>query len=376
MPAAATVCLATACMMPNPAFKLAQETDSGGGSNSETAGTSNSSSGASSDSPTTPTTTNEDTTDGSGGMTSSPTTGATLTTTDAPTTDPVTVTESSVSDTLTDTETGAETTGAPLDPPTCDAFSELPEVAPLAMKFTIDDVPVNSCLDSVEYTGWQYPIVDPDPAYTGFGFHELGCTEGVMNLGPTHKLTGRFPAGLEPEWSNNMQDFNAVECVTVSIEWGPVLEEDCEIRSVTVWRHRNPEIVFELEPTPLWAAVSNFPELDDPHHLEPIAPIEWGPYGECLCVPEEQECCVEPNGDSQLQAGTYKAYVNPEWEAPDMALLEGEDGYGLSTFGNLCSSYQLRVHRARVEPLCDGHRDSLEWVAQRSFIGANGFACN
>ena len=361
-------------MMPNPAFKLAQETDSGGGSNTGTAGTTVGSSGASSDDPTTPGTTGNPT-DGSGGMTSSPTTDTTNTTTTT-TTDPVTVTESSVSDTLTETETGVETTGEPLDPPTCDVFDEFPEVAPLEMEFTIEDVPVSNCLDSVEYTGWHYPVEDPDPAITGFGFHQLGCTEGVMNHGPTHQLWGHFPPDLAPEWSNNMQDFNAVECVTVEIEWGPVLEEDCEIRSVTVWRHRNPEIVFELEPTPLWAAVSNFPELDDPHHLASIAPIEWGPYGECLCVPEEQECCVEPEGNDELMAGTYKAYVNPEWDEPDVALHEGDDGFGLSTFDNICSSYQLRLHRARVEPLCDEHRDSLEWVAHRDFIGANGFACN
>ena len=180
--------------------------------------------------------------------------------------------------------------------------------------------------------------------------------------------------------STTWRSFNAVECVTVRIEWGPVLVEDCEIRSVTVWRHRKPEIVFDVEPTPLWAAVSNFPELDDPHHLATIAPIEWGPYGDCLCVPEQQECCVEPNGNDQLMAGTYKAYVNPEWEAPEVPLHEGEDGFGLSTFEfqgeTICSEYHLRNHRARVEPLCDGPRDSLEWIAHRDFIGANGFACN
>ncbi|MCB9755457.1 MAG: hypothetical protein H6713_36445 [Myxococcales bacterium] len=42
----------------------------------------------------------------------------------------------------------------------------------------------------------------------------------------------------------------------------------------------------------------------------------------------------------------------------------------------ICSGYTLRSHQARVEPLCEGPRDSLEWVVVRDFIGNDGFACN
>ncbi|MCB9750592.1 MAG: hypothetical protein H6713_11465 [Myxococcales bacterium] len=285
--ALAAACLGAACYMPNPAFQVTTETDSGGGSNSGTVGTTAGSSPSATDDPTTPATSSDPSASTSVDVTVTDST-TSPNTTGSPTSE---TTETGVSDSLTDSASSSGTeTGEPLDPPTCDAFNELPEVTPLAMELSIMNAPVADCMQVKEYTGWQYPLPNLDPGVTGLGFHDMQCTEGVLNLGPTHKLTGYFPEELAPVWSNAPEDFNAVECVTVRVEWGPIVEGECSIRSVGVWRHRNPEIEFFKEPTPLWAAASNYPTLNlDDHPLGPLAPIEWAPAGECLCVPEQQE---------------------------------------------------------------------------------------
>ncbi|MCB9750588.1 MAG: hypothetical protein H6713_11445 [Myxococcales bacterium] len=95
---------------------------------------------------------------------------------------------------------------------------------------------------------------------------------------------------------------------------------------------------------------------------------------------QQQECCVEPLMNDGYAAGAYKLFPNDAWDEPQVAIPEGSDAHGSSTFmlqgDPICSGYTLRSHRARVEPLCEGPRDSLEWVVVRDFIGNDGFACN
>jgi len=191
----------------------------------------------------------------------------------------------------------------------------------------------------------------------------------------THSLSGRFPADYESNYINDQNVANSVSCATIEITWSKEpIEGQCEVAAVVVWRIHKVEIQPVQDPTPLWIAVVNKTEFNEQHSVAPLAPYAWTP-SDCSCPPEGQACC-ENLDDTPLTAGIQQAKAQAAWAMSEMPFGEGQTRTGCSAWNNGLSGskYELLIHRARVEPLCELPRDDIEWIAKRDFIGDGGFS--